>query len=36
MTNRDKILLLYCVLLAALCAAVGLIYLGYALAGWLA
>jgi hypothetical protein len=36
MTNSDKMLLLYCVLLAMFCAAIGLIYLGYALAGWLA
>jgi hypothetical protein len=36
MTNEDKIIIVFCILLSILCAAAGLIYLGYALAGWLA
>jgi hypothetical protein len=36
MTNEDKLVVIFCVLLSILCAAVGLVYAGYALAAWIA
>jgi hypothetical protein len=35
MTNEDKIIIVFCILLSILCVAMALVYAGYALAGWL-